>query len=146
MREIREKIRIWGLVGLGGGGSFIVSFKKRVAQKLRRIILLHFRPRTFDFIPGEPANQTFSWFSDFGTCPWAPKPIIFKFVNTVLLQIIQENLNHFWKIWCLELSTSLTSKVLSISEKVGAEQSWRFVLYLFEKLEFEINSQPTTWS
>ena len=40
LEEIWEKTRIWGLGCLGG--NFIVNCIERVAQKVRRIILLHF--------------------------------------------------------------------------------------------------------
>ena len=40
-----EKMRIWALGGLGA--ICILNFNKRLAQKLRRIILLHFGHATF---------------------------------------------------------------------------------------------------
>ena len=46
-REIREEMRFGGL---GGPGAILtVSGMKRIARKLRRIILLHFRLITFRF-------------------------------------------------------------------------------------------------
>ena len=43
-RKIHEQLQIWSL-----GGIFTVKVFKRLAQKLRRIILLHFRLMTFRF-------------------------------------------------------------------------------------------------
>ena len=46
-------------LGCGGlGGIFTVNFKKRVPQKLRRIILLHFGPVTLDLSLFDPRHET----------------------------------------------------------------------------------------
>ena len=60
------KIPIWGLGGLGGLGEdiFTASFIKRIARKLRRIILLHFELIPVRFILGKPGNPSYSWFSN----------------------------------------------------------------------------------
>lgn len=56
--------------------SLQISLKDYVAQKLRIIMLLHFGLATFRIILEKPENLSLSWFSDFRTCPWLPKPII----------------------------------------------------------------------
>ena len=53
------QIRFWGLEAI-----FIINFKKRVAQKLRRIILLHYGLVTFRFRFGKIEKSSLSWFSD----------------------------------------------------------------------------------
>ena len=45
MQEFRKKLLIWGVGGLGG--IQIVNIMKRIAGKLRKIILLHFGLVTF---------------------------------------------------------------------------------------------------
>ena len=54
----------FGVFGGFGGVIFIVIFEKRLAQQLRRIILLHFGLVSFRIHFGKTENLSFSWFSD----------------------------------------------------------------------------------
>ena len=66
MKENPRKCWIWGL----WGPISTVNFKEKVAQKFHTIILLHLGLITFRFHFGKARKPWFSWFSDFGTCPW----------------------------------------------------------------------------
>ena len=62
-RENPGNLRIWHL-GVLGGGICIVNFKKRVARKLHRIILLHFGLVTFRFHSGRTLKPLMFMISD----------------------------------------------------------------------------------
>ena len=88
------------VLGSGGVWKAIVNItlNKRIAQKLRIIILLHFGLDllvTCRFHFGE--NPKTRDFHDFRTCPWLPEPIIFNLWDTKILQETQENTKAFQK-------------------------------------------------
>ena len=70
------------------GAIFILNIITRIANKLLIIFPLHFGLIAFRFHYGRTLKPTISWFSNFGTCPWLRKPVLFIFGNTRYLQII----------------------------------------------------------
>ena len=84
----------FGICFGGGGVIFRVYSNSRIAEKLRRIILLHFGLVIFRFQYGR-SRRVFIFMilgpggRDHGP-PWPPETIILDFVPTKLLQIIQE--------------------------------------------------------
>ena len=96
---------------------------------------------------GEPSNPSFSWFLDFRTCPWAPKPFIFMFGETRIRWIIQEQgPNH-----CLENISLLDLELLDFEnfENVG-EDGRRTIrksrLLFLEIREYGIDIFPKAWN
>ena len=91
IRQIREKRWIWGL-GVWGA-ICIVNIIERIAQKLRRIILLHFGLVTFRIHVGKISeNLAFLCFSDLADVTMIPNTIFFISGGTRILHIIQTNL------------------------------------------------------
>ena len=95
---------VWG--GLHGG-NFIVNFIKRLAQKLRRIILLHFW-QLLGFISGKPKSPSLPWFSDLLDVTVTPKTNIVLFCQTPRQETFKNPRNPI----CLEISKFGTSNVL----------------------------------
>ena len=117
-------------VGSGGGGLgaiFTERFRKRVARKLRIIILLHFGLVTFrTLFPEDPKVIIFMFF-ELGGCLHGPQHQLFSTLGPPRYYSNNSNKNIFWKIIVLELSKSWKSNMLKISEKTETETSWRSV-------------------
>ena len=136
-RKILETSRL-GVCG-GQGGCFIVNSKKRVAQKLHIVILLHYGLVTFRFHFRKYRKTIMFmivWFLDVSM---TPQTIFFKLWRLKILQNIQENTKLF-----------LGNTIFGIFEipefdkcenccKGGADKSWRFVLQIRENLAHGIN-------
>ena len=87
----------------------------------------------------DPKTFHFHGFRSWLMWTWLPKPIIFNFGYTRLLQIIQEKTHHFRNMWFWKISKLRTFIFLKFMEKVGTEHSWRIVWDLFENVGYEIN-------
>ena len=69
---------------------------ERIGLKLWGIILLRFSLITFRFAYGGASKPSFLWFRDFWTCPRLPKPILFIFADTrILNKNQQKSQGHF---------------------------------------------------
>ena len=124
-----------------------MKFQKRTARKLGRIILLDFGLVTFRIHLRKPENSSFSWFSDFRTCPWLPKPIILDFGDTKILWKIRETIpNPFWEMLCWETSFVWKSNNLLLLEKWRSKKSEDPSKIVFENLEYGINIFQKTWN
>ena len=78
-------------------------------------------PQKIGLVMGETENPSFLWFRDCWTCPWAPKPIMFNFGDTKLLQIIQGRSGSFSNILFLEVHKYWNSFVLGNVGKTHAD-------------------------
>ena len=89
------------VLGLGvlGVHFYCKHYEKNNLQKFHRIILLHLGLVIVRMRFGK--THHFSWFSDFQTCLWLPKPAAFIFGGTRRLQIIQEISQIILNILCL---------------------------------------------
>ena len=77
---------------------------------------------------GETENPSFSRFRDFWTCPWVPKPTMFVFGDTRILQTIQESItNTFSRNIFLEISNFGHSITLYVFEKTNTDKSRRCI-------------------
>ena len=106
------------------GAIFTIIFKKRVARKLRRIILLHFGLVTFNI--HFPKIRKVLMFMIFG-----PSERDHDFPNARKYEIM-------FNTCFFEMSEPWTSN-FDFLEKARAEQSWRPVLYILQNLENWIN-------
>ena len=86
LKKILGQMRFGGLGGLGGG-IFIVNIVKRIARKLRKIILLYFGLITsrLNFITGKPEKPLFLWFLDMVGLTMTPKTNDFWLGDTKIL-------------------------------------------------------------
>ena len=80
----KPRCGVWGVCG----AIFIVNFEKRVGQKLRRIILLHFGLVAWRIHHFHDFRTSWTW-------PWLPKPIRFDFEDTIWFQIPRKSRNLF---------------------------------------------------
>ena len=130
-------------LGSGGGlgGIAIVSFKKRVARKLRRIILLHFRLEPFRFHFGKTRKPFIFMVFGILDVPSASQTNHFKFS----IHHISPNISRILKANALskqsyfEISNSCTPNISKGLETTRTETSCRFVVFLFGNLEHGIN-------
>ena len=76
---------------------------------------------------GKPGKSSCSWFLDFWTCPWLPKPIMFNFGYTKRCQLIQEKSRIVSNKYLLGVSKSWISNMLKIAEQTRVKQSRRSV-------------------
>ena len=79
----RKSGKIWDenpdLGSRGSEGAIsTVNLNKRLAQKLRRTILLHFGLIIFKSHFGKPGNPSFSWFSDLADVTMTPTTNYFQ--------------------------------------------------------------------
>ena len=91
---------VWGVF-------FIVNCLKRVAQSLRRIILLHFGLVTFRIHFGKTRKPSFLWFSDLADVTMTPQTNYLQLWRHQLLQVIQEiqeKPDSCWEIVFLNIS------------------------------------------
>ena len=87
-REIANLASGWGLVVI-----FTVNIIERFAQKLRRIILLHFGRITFRMHVGKIREALIFMVFGLWDVPMTPKPILCIFGDTKTFRTIQETYN-----------------------------------------------------
>ena len=137
------KIRIWGLGGLGA--IFTVNFKKRIAQKLRRIILLHFGLPTFGCHSGKTQKPFIFMIFGFWDMFMTPKTNLLNFGDTKVLQERQEKTqipfrNIFWKISDLGNRTCWKRRAPENpgDSSLDSCNSWIWYQYLQENMNWDI--------
>ena len=111
------KCRIWSRVG---------GLQKRVSQKLRRIILLHFWTSNFS-ISLSRQSSSFSWFAGLVDASLTPKTSFLNFGDTKLLQYVQEKMpSHFCKNIIFGKSWILENENLE-KMRVGISWDWSYI-------------------
>ena len=138
------KIRNKSRSGDWEGGS-ISTVLNGVAQKLRRIILLHFGLIFFRAHFSKKTKAITLFFRTWCTCPWLPKPIIHKFGYTKLLQVIQDKSESFLETIIWGKNEILGIENVGSVRKDGGRKSRRSVQWIVENLEYGISIYPKAW-
>ena len=128
-------------------GLFYCKSKKRLAQKLRRIILLHFGLELLDLILGKAENPSFTWFSDLLDVTMAPKTNYFQiWRHQITLNSSRKAPSNFCNILFLEIANRkvLEIHVLEVLEKAGCEQILNNPLIFFKNIEYGITIYQNT--
>ena len=118
---------------------FIGNTIKRIAKKLRRVILLHLGFATFRFHHGRTRKPfIFMMFGSLDVSMGPETNMIHPWRHQDTLQNTR-NTRPFFQIWFSELSKSWKSEILETLEKTRAAKSLRSVLKLLGNLEYGIN-------
>ena len=66
---------------------------------------------------GKPEEPSFLWWSDFWTCPWLPKPILFISGDARILQIFQETSRIIFQKYCLRNSQHFGNRFFNMEQR-----------------------------
>ena len=131
----------------GSGVIFTVNIIERLAQKLRRSILLHSGLITFRFNFGKPGRPHFSWFSDLVDVSMTPKTNYFLFLEAPNdFKTNKKNTKWFSENTILGNLEILDIDNLENCGKGGGRNIPKTHLKSLQNIEYESNIYQQTWN